>query len=230
MKLPPTDKMGHFGGGAAVAGVVAALALVALHLLRAPLWVAVPIAFAAAFGAGRWKERYDAEGHGTVDTGDWQWTTWGAAPVALPIAVLLVLALMSGKALATGLDHGKAPSANPSANASASATAGPTTASGGEYNVYALPGGSAAAPSVGVRALALVRLGHLWQPGCRPGVPAVGGRARAPARDPGAGADAVSDVRRHAACGPGVHAAGQSQGRAGGQEGRRMQVVRQWAG
>lgn len=150
MKLPDTDKMGHFGGGAAVAGVAAAIALAALYGLRAPLWLAIPIAFAAAFAAGRWKERRDARTGGDVETGDWQATTWGATPVVLPILVLVVLALLSGKVLANGGGKPGGPSANPSANASAaaSASAAPGTVNGGDYSVIALPGGGAAAPSV----------------------------------------------------------------------------------
>ncbi|MBE7420671.1 MAG: hypothetical protein HS128_23490 [Ideonella sp.] len=63
----------------------------------------------------------------------------------LPSIIAAALLLCAGTAQATGNHRG--PSANPSANASANAAA-PATVNGGDYSVYALPGGGAAAPSV----------------------------------------------------------------------------------
>lgn len=101
MNYPPTDKVAHFGGGALVASVVDSIALVALHLLGLPIAFCVLAGVAAAFAAGRWKERRDAADnvaavargeyppHG-VEVADWQWTTWGSIVPAIPILAQLV--------------------------------------------------------------------------------------------------------------------------------------------
>ena len=106
----PQDKANHYMRGSFVAGVAAAALIVVVALIakRELLPVPPPITWAllaaaivgwvAAFAAGRVKERLDARAneeaaaknepppHG-VEVADWQFTHWGAFPVALPLAV-----------------------------------------------------------------------------------------------------------------------------------------------
>lgn len=118
--FPATDKANHYVGGtiAADAGSIAGI-LVGLFLAQqgAPLWL-VPLlgavcAAVAAFAAGRWKEARDARQnaaayrewldtdqaqpfvppHG-VETADWQATTWGCVPVAVPLLVLFLISVI----------------------------------------------------------------------------------------------------------------------------------------
>lgn len=107
--FPEIDKANHYAYGCGVAMVGAALGMMLLALvyrlvlhLPLPLWLPLAGAVCAAvlaYAVGRIKERFDAEAneaavaigqpppHG-VETADWQATTWGAVPVAVPLLVL----------------------------------------------------------------------------------------------------------------------------------------------
>lgn len=110
--FPEIDKANHYAYGTGVAAVaaVATMALLALAYrlvlhLPVPAWLPLAGAISAAvmaYATGRIKERFDAEAnaialaagepppHG-VETADWQATTWGCVPVALPLVALWLL-------------------------------------------------------------------------------------------------------------------------------------------
>jgi len=118
----PQDKANHFMRGS-VCGAVGAVAgmLLAIMLwkwLWPPALLAMPLLAAigctvAAYAAGFWKERADARAnaaayadwlvtdqaqpfvapHG-VETADWQFTTWGAVPVAVPLVALALISMI----------------------------------------------------------------------------------------------------------------------------------------
>lgn len=118
--FPAVDHANHYVGGtiAADGGSIVGI-VVGLFLVRqgASLWL-VPLlgaigAAVAAFAAGRWKEARDARQnaaayrdwldtdqsqpyvapHG-VETADWQATSWGAVPVAVPLLVLFLISVI----------------------------------------------------------------------------------------------------------------------------------------
>lgn len=117
-RLFPQDKANHYMRGtiAAMVGACAAMFVLALYfvfgleerrliLLWWPATAAVASA-AAAYAVGVWKESRDAianaisRAHGgqdvhNVETGDWQFTAWGALPVSgsLLMAQLFVFAV-----------------------------------------------------------------------------------------------------------------------------------------
>lgn len=115
--FPAVDHANHYVGGTIAADGGATFGIVAGALLArngAPLWL-IPLLGAilappAAYLAGKWKEARDARAnaaayrdwldtdqrtpyvapHG-VETADWQATTWGCVPVALPLMALWLL-------------------------------------------------------------------------------------------------------------------------------------------
>lgn len=116
--FPEIDKANHYAYGCAVAMVAAitvmvfACALWAWALVRpgVPRWLPAEGAIAAALAAylvGRWKEWRDARAnaaaaaqglpppHG-VEVADWQATTWGCVPVALPLLAVQLLVWLRG--------------------------------------------------------------------------------------------------------------------------------------
>lgn len=119
--FPEIDKANHYAYGTGVAAVaaVATMALLAavyrigLHL-PPPAWLPLAGAVSAAvmaYATGRIKERFDAEAnaialaagepppHG-VETADWQATTWGCVPAALPLLAAWLLPLLAARVAA----------------------------------------------------------------------------------------------------------------------------------
>lgn len=113
--FPEIDKANHYAYGTGVAAVaaVAGMALVAavhrlvLHL-QVPAFLPLLGAVCAAvmaYAVGRAKEAFDAHAneiaaaqglpppHG-VETADWQATTWGCVPVALPLLAAWLASLI----------------------------------------------------------------------------------------------------------------------------------------
>lgn len=100
------DWANHYMRGSLAAGIGASVSMPAAVMLipSFALGVAALSGIASAYLVGRWKERRDKQAndkadalgqprpHG-VETADWQFTAWGALPVALPLVVLQALLL-----------------------------------------------------------------------------------------------------------------------------------------
>lgn len=113
-KLYPQDKANHYAYGSVVAAISACTVMWTIvfgaALLRLPrptflFLLGAGVAISAAYWAGRYKEGADAIDNAeaanrgepavhSVETGDWQFTTWGAAPVALTLCILQILAVV----------------------------------------------------------------------------------------------------------------------------------------
>ena len=111
-KVVREDYANHYMRGSWAGMVGSSLTFVFLALTVRPsvavsLWVAAFVGQACAYGIGRWKEKRDAKANvkamlddkppvHEVAHADWQWTTWGAAPLSITLLIAAIASMFGG--------------------------------------------------------------------------------------------------------------------------------------